>query len=52
MIEYIFLVLFFVSAIVEVFAEYKNIEKIEYLTKPLLKVQIKKWRNSKGLQET
>lgn len=36
MIEYIFLVVFFVIAIVEVSAEYKNNEKIEYLTKPLL----------------
>ena len=36
MIEYIFLVLFFIFVIVEVFAEYKDNKKIEYCTKPLL----------------
>jgi len=36
MIEYIFLVLFFIFVIIEVFAEYKDIKKIEYCTKPLL----------------
>lgn len=36
MIEYLFLVLFFIFAIVEVFGEYKDIKKIEYCTKPLL----------------
>ncbi len=36
MIEYIFLAIFFVVAIIEVFAEYKNNDKLEYLTKPLL----------------
>ena len=36
MIEYIFLVLFFIIAIVEVFGEYKDNKKIEYCTKPLL----------------
>jgi len=36
MIEYIFLVLFFIFAIVEIFGEYKDNRKIEYFTKPLL----------------
>ena len=36
MIEYIFLALFFILVIVEVFAEYKDNKKIEYYTKPLL----------------
>lgn len=36
MIEYIFLVLFFIFAGIEIFSEYKDIKKIEYLTKPLL----------------
>ncbi|MFX1500705.1 MAG: lysoplasmalogenase [Promethearchaeota archaeon] len=36
MIEYIFLVLFFIVAIIEVFAEYKKNKKIKYLSKPLL----------------
>jgi len=36
MIESIFLVLFFIVAIVEVFAEFKENKKIEYFTKPLL----------------
>ncbi|MFW9987501.1 MAG: lysoplasmalogenase [Candidatus Odinarchaeota archaeon] len=36
MIEYIFLVLFFIVAIIEVFAEYKENKKFEYLSKPLL----------------
>ena len=36
MIEYIFLVLFFIFVIIEVFAEYKDINKIVYCTKPLL----------------
>ena len=36
MIEYIFLVLFFIFAGIEIFSEYKEIKKIEYLTKPLL----------------
>ena len=36
MIEYIFLALFFIFVIIEVFAEYKDIKKIEYCTKPLL----------------
>ena len=36
MIEYIFLVLFFIFAIIEIFGEYKDNKKIEYFTKPLL----------------
>ncbi len=36
MIEYIFLVLFFIFAGIEVFSEYKDNKKIEYFTKPLL----------------
>ena len=36
MIEYIFLVLFFIFAIVEVFGELKDNKKIEFCTKPLL----------------
>jgi uncharacterized membrane protein YhhN len=36
MLEYIFLVLFFIFAIIELFAEYKENKKIEYGTKPLL----------------
>ncbi|MFX1281019.1 MAG: lysoplasmalogenase [Promethearchaeota archaeon] len=36
MIEYIFLVLFFIFAIIEIFGEYKDNKKIEYSTKPLL----------------
>ena len=36
MIEYIFLVLFFIFAIIEIFGEYKDNKKIEYCTKPLL----------------
>ena len=36
MIEYIFLVIFFIIVIVEVFIEYKDNKKLEYCTKPLL----------------
>ncbi|MFX0082401.1 MAG: lysoplasmalogenase [Candidatus Hodarchaeota archaeon] len=36
MIEYIFLILFFIFALVEVFGEYKENKKLEYCTKPLL----------------
>ncbi|MFW9942834.1 MAG: lysoplasmalogenase [Candidatus Thorarchaeota archaeon] len=36
MIKYVFLVLFFIFAIVEVFGEYKENKKIEYCTKPIL----------------
>ena len=36
MIEYIFLVLFFIFAIIEILGEYKDNKKIEYFTKPLL----------------
>ena len=36
MIEYLFLILFFIVAIVEVFSEYKDNTKIEFFTKPLL----------------
>ncbi|MFX1313012.1 MAG: lysoplasmalogenase [Promethearchaeota archaeon] len=36
MIEYIFLVLFFIIALIELFAEYKDNKKIEYCSKPLL----------------
>ncbi len=36
MIEYIFLILFFAVAIVEVFGEFKDTDKIIYITKPLL----------------
>ncbi len=36
MIEYIFLILFFIVAIIELFAEYKENKKIKYLSKPLL----------------
>lgn len=36
MIEYIFLVLFFIFAMIEIFGEYKDNKKIEYCTKPLL----------------
>jgi uncharacterized membrane protein YhhN len=36
MIKYIFLVLFFIFAIIEIFGEYKDNKKIEYFTKPLL----------------
>ncbi|MFX1325545.1 MAG: lysoplasmalogenase [Promethearchaeota archaeon] len=36
MLEYIFLVLFFVVAVIEVFSEYKDNKKLEYGTKPLL----------------
>ena len=36
MIEYIFLVIFFIIVIVEVFSEYKDNKKLEYCTKPLL----------------
>ncbi len=36
MIEYIFLALFFIFIIIEVFGEYKDNDKIIYITKPLL----------------
>ena len=36
MIEYIFLVIFFIIVILEIFAEYKDNKKLEYCTKPLL----------------
>ncbi|MFX1377287.1 MAG: lysoplasmalogenase [Promethearchaeota archaeon] len=36
MIEYIFLVLFFIVALIEILAEFKDSKKIEYFTKPLL----------------
>jgi len=36
MIEYIFFALFFIFAIIEVFGEYKDNDKIIYITKPLL----------------
>ncbi len=36
MIEYIFFVLFFIFTIIEVFGEYKDNDKIIYITKPLL----------------
>jgi len=36
MIEYIFFALFFIFAIIEVFGEYKDNDKIVYITKPLL----------------
>lgn len=36
MLEYIFLVLFFIVAVIEVFSEYKDNKKLEYGTKPLL----------------
>ncbi|MFX1363654.1 MAG: lysoplasmalogenase [Promethearchaeota archaeon] len=36
MIEYIFLILFFIIAVVEVFAEFKNNQNIVYITKPFL----------------
>ncbi len=36
MIEYIFLIIFFIVTIVEVFSEYKDNTKIEFFTKPLL----------------
>jgi uncharacterized membrane protein YhhN len=36
MIEYIILVIFFIFAIIEVFGEYKDNDKIIYITKPLL----------------
>ncbi|MFX0103925.1 MAG: lysoplasmalogenase [Candidatus Hodarchaeota archaeon] len=36
MIEYIFLVLFFVIAIIEVYSEYKDNKKLVYYTKPLV----------------
>ncbi|MFW9880770.1 MAG: lysoplasmalogenase [Candidatus Thorarchaeota archaeon] len=36
MLEYIFLALFFIFAIIEVFGEFKNKKKIEYCTKPFL----------------
>jgi uncharacterized membrane protein YhhN len=36
MIEYIFLALFFILVIIELFAEFKDNKKIEYYTKPLL----------------
>jgi len=36
MIEYIFLVLFFAVAIVEVFGEFMDNDKIIFITKPLL----------------
>jgi len=36
MIEYIFLVIFFIIVIVEVCSEYKDNKKLEYCTKPLL----------------
>jgi len=36
MIDYIFLIIFFIVAIVEVYSEYKDNTKIEFSTKPLL----------------
>jgi uncharacterized membrane protein YhhN len=36
MIEYIFLVIFFIVVLIELFAEYKDNKKLEYCTKPLL----------------
>ncbi|MFX1389821.1 MAG: lysoplasmalogenase [Promethearchaeota archaeon] len=36
MIEYIFLIIFFVVVCIEIFAEYKDNKKLEYATKPLL----------------
>ena len=36
MIEYIFLVIFFIVVIIEIFAEYKDNKTLEYCTKPLL----------------
>ena len=36
MIEYLFLILFFIFAIIEVFGEYKDNDKIIYIFKPLL----------------
>ena len=36
MIEYIFLIIFFIVASLEVFSQYKNNTKIEFCTKPLL----------------
>ena len=36
MIEYIFLIIFFILAIVELYGEYKDNKNIEYSTKPLL----------------
>ncbi|MFX1592584.1 MAG: lysoplasmalogenase family protein, partial [Promethearchaeota archaeon] len=36
MIEYIFLVIFFIIAIIEGFGEHKDNKKIIYITKPLL----------------
>ncbi len=36
MIEYIFLVIFFIVAIIEMFGEFKDNDKIIYITKPLL----------------
>lgn len=36
MIEYIILVIFFVFAIIEGFGEYKDNDKIIYITKPFL----------------
>lgn len=36
MIEYIFLIIFFIIALVEIFAEFKENKKLEYATKPLL----------------
>jgi len=36
MIEYIFLVIFFIVVIIEIFGEYKDNKTIEYCTKPLL----------------
>jgi len=36
MIEYIFLIIFFIVAMIEIFAEYKDNKTLEYCTKPLL----------------
>ncbi len=36
MIEYIFLVIFFIVAVIEIFGEFKDNDKIIYITKPLL----------------
>ena len=36
MIEYIFLVIFFIVAIIEIFGEFKENTKIIYITKPIL----------------
>ena len=36
MIEYIFLILFFIIVCIEIIAEYKDNKKLEYATQPLL----------------